>query len=323
MALYMRGVRATLFKCNRYLGSSFSSIASSDNCFNVKAPLSYSSVNFVPSLNKLSQRHFHVSRTHFEIVTVNCPQFAESISEGDVRWEKAVGDTVEADEAVAEIETDKTGIPIPSPSAGTIEALLVEDGSTVQPGVPLFKLNTDGSAAAPAPKVDAKVEPPKVEPPKPVDEKPVETSSVKTSPIPTEMPPVPKVPTAPLSDKPKPSKEVLGKKPVEASSDVPADIVTRTEHRIKMNRMRQRISQRLKDAQNTAAMLTTFNEIDMTNIIAFRNRYKDSFQKKHGLKLSFMSAFIKASTYALKVRYFSFNWRSLIIHNSIINYLPK
>merc|ERR1719427_938053 len=81
---------------------------------------------------------------------------------------------------------------------------------------------------------------------------------------------------------------------------VPITTSTRGESRVKMNRMRQRISQRLKDAQNTAAMLTTFNEVDMTNIIAFRKKYKDAFQKKHGIKLSFMSAFIKASTFALK-----------------------
>merc|ERR1719427_2102388 len=245
---------------------------------------------------KISNRWFHISGTRFEVVTVKCPPFAESISEGDVRWEKAVGDQVEVDDTVAEVETDKTGIPIPSPVAGTIEALLVEDGDTVQPGMELCKINTAGAgSSAPAPS-----KPAASEAPAPAAAAAPAPAAAAPTPVPTTPPPVPPTPKQPMQTHPTPPVAAV-KKPaaVAASADTSATS-SRTESRIKMNRMRQLISQRLKDAQNTAAMLTTFNEIDMTNIIAFRKRHKDAFQKKHGLKLSFMSAFIKASTYALK-----------------------
>ena len=253
-----------------------------------------------PVNNRLHQQWFHVSQPFFESVTVNCPAFAESISEGDVRWDKAVGDSVKEDDTVAEIETDKTSIPIPSPSAGVIEALLVEDGTTVTPGTPLFKINTEGSAAS-APAAE-----------KPKEDKPVETAS-SPSPaeekeeseppkIPESMPPPTPVPTTPLSTIKVSDIKVTPFS--QSESTVSASTAgTRSEHRVKMNRMRLRIAQRLKDSQNTAAMLTTFNEVDMSNIMAMRSKYKESFLKKHGLKLSFMSAFIKASAYGLKVYY--------------------
>lgn len=237
-------------------------------------------------------RSFQTSAISLESITVNCPAFAESISEGDVRWEKAVGESVDEDETVAEIETDKTSIPIASPSQGVVEELLVEDGSTVTPGTPLFKINTEGATSAP------KAEPADVPaPPTPTPATPPPPPT--TSEIPSTLPPAPPVPTQPLSSIPVASVPVT---PVSISTPVTASeqvVGARTENRVKMNRMRQRIAQRLKDSQNTAAMLTTFNEIDMTNIKALRNKYKDDFLKKHGIKLSFMSAFIKASAYAL------------------------
>ena len=251
---------------------------------------------------KLQQHWFHTSYPFFESVTVKCPAFAESISEGDVRWEKAVGDSVNEDDTVAEIETDKTSIPIPAPQAGVIEALLVEDGTTVTPGTPLFKLNTDGAAAAaekPKPP-DSTAPPPEsaAEPPS----KPVQPET-KTTPEPTKIPDTMPPPT-PVSTKPLSTIKVSDLKSTPPSQQHEPTAVsrdTRSESRVKMNRMRLRIAQRLKDSQNTAAMLTTFNEVDMSNIMAMRNKYKDAFLKKHGLKLSFMSAFIKASAYALKV----------------------
>merc|ERR1719427_586988 len=135
---------------------------------------------------KISNRWFHISGTRFEVVTVKCPPFAESISEGDVRWEKAVGDQVEVDDTVAEVETDKTGIPIPSPVAGTIEALLVEDGDTVKPGMDLFDVDTAGSGGDPTPKTPeptvTKVE---SEPAPKESTKPVPSSTPAVSPMPT------------------------------------------------------------------------------------------------------------------------------------------
>ncbi|XP_051502218.1 dihydrolipoyllysine-residue succinyltransferase component of 2-oxoglutarate dehydrogenase complex, mitochondrial-like isoform X2 [Myxocyprinus asiaticus] len=173
-----------------------------------------------------------------EVITVNTPAFAESVTEGDVRWEKAVGDTVSEDEVVCEIETDKTSVQVPSPAAGVIEELLVPDGGKVEGGTPLFKLKKGVSAIKPS-----------------------------------------VAPAAAAVD--------TGAKPA------------RSEHRVKMNRMRLRIAQRLKEAQSTCAMLTTFNEVDMSNITEMRKQYKDAFLKKHGIKLGFMSAFVKAAAYAL------------------------
>jgi len=289
MSLYLRCVRTTVSKCGRVWERSLPVVAGCRNySFATTSKLSQSKREELRIAN-ISNRWFHVSGTRFEVITVKCPQFAESITEGDVRWEKAVGDQVELDETVAEVETDKTGIPIPSPAAGSIEVLLVEDGATVQPGMDLFKINTSGSGAAAAPSTPA------AEAPTPAAAAPPPAAA----PVPTTTPPVPEVPKQPMASRPTPPVATV-KKPAAATVDTDAPTSVRSESRVKMNRMRQRISQRLKDSQNTAAMLTTFNEIDMTNIIAFRNRHKDAFHKKHGIKLSFMSAFIKASTYALK-----------------------
>nr|CAH7735917.1 unnamed protein product [Callosobruchus chinensis]CAH7766574.1 unnamed protein product [Callosobruchus chinensis] len=170
-----------------------------------------------------------------------------------------------------EIETDKTSMPVHCPAAGIIEEFLVKDGDTVKPGQDLFKLKMTGdapppkpAAAAPAPKPEAAAPPP---PP----------------------PPPPSAP-APKGDSKFP-----------ANRDYTKEITgTRTEQRVKMNRMRLKIAERLKEAQNVNAMLTTFNEIDMSNIMEFRKANLEAFQKKYGMKLSFMSAFLKASAYALQ-----------------------
>ncbi|KAJ8356371.1 hypothetical protein SKAU_G00191650 [Synaphobranchus kaupii] len=225
-----------------------------------------------------------------EVVTVNTPAFAESVTEGDVRWEKAVGDTVSEDEVVCEIETDKTSVQVPSPAAGVIEALLVPDGGKVEGGTPLFKLRKGaGVTKAPdTPQPSApKAEAPAATPPPPPS---------TTGPIPSSLPPVPPVPGQASSAKP-----VSAIKPtaVPAAPAGAAAKGSRSESRVKMNRMRLRIAQRLKEAQNTCAMLTTFNEIDMSNIQEMRKLHKDAFLKKHGFKLGFMSAFVKASAHAL------------------------
>ncbi|XP_052342167.1 dihydrolipoyllysine-residue succinyltransferase component of 2-oxoglutarate dehydrogenase complex, mitochondrial isoform X2 [Oncorhynchus keta] len=226
-----------------------------------------------------------------EVITVKTPAFAESVTEGDVRWEKAVGDSVKEDEVVCEIETDKTSVQVPSPAAGVIEELLVPDGEKVEGGQALFKLRK-GAVAAQAAEAPAAV----AAPPPPAAATPPSFAASAVGPIPTTMPPVPPVPGAAISATP-----VSAIKPTAAPAAV-ADgrgIPARTEHRVKMNRMRLRIAQRLKEAQNTCAMLTTFNEVDMSNISEMRKAYKDTFLKKHNIKLGFMSAFVKASAYAL------------------------
>merc|ERR1712088_1195586 len=222
-----------------------------------------------------------------EVKVIVCPAFADSISEGDIRWEKAVGDSVSEDEVLCEIETDKTSVPVPSPGSGVITELLVEDGSTVQPGAQLLKIQLGPGGAKPAAAPAA--------------------PAAAAAPIPTTPPPPPPRPAAPLAARPPPP-PMPPKAPAAGAAPVlrmpPADPTTeiagtRSEHRVKMNRMRMKIASRLKDAQNTNAMLTTFNELDMSAIMQLRKDNQDAFVKKHGIKMGFMSAFVKASAYAL------------------------
>merc|ERR1712117_428826 len=230
-----------------------------------------------------------------EVKEVVCPAFADSISEGDVRREKQVGDSVAEDDVLCEIETDKTSVPVPSPAAGVIEELLVEDGATVSPGTKLLKLKL-GAGGAPKAKPAAAAPPPPPPPP----------AAAAAAPIPTTPPPVPPMPATPKKVTPPPAP--MPPRPSAGAAPVvrmpPADPTkaiagTRSEHRVKMNRMRQKIASRLKEAQNTNAMLTTFNELDMSNIMQLRKENQDAFVKKHGIKMGFMSAFVKASAYAL------------------------
>merc|ERR1711881_666928 len=130
-----------------------------------------------------------------EVKVVVCPAFADSISEGDIRWEKAVGDSVTEDEVLCEIETDKTSVPVPSPAAGVIEELLVEDGSTVAPGAKLLKLKVGAGGAPSAPKPAAAApapEPVAAAPPPPA----------AAAPIPATPPPPPPKPAAPMASRP-------------------------------------------------------------------------------------------------------------------------
>jgi len=238
-----------------------------------------------------------------EVKVIVCPAFADSISEGDIRWEKAVGDSVTEDEVLCEIETDKTSVPVPSPAAGVIEELLVEDGSTVAPGAKLLKLKLGAGGAAAAPKpVAAAPEPVAAAPPPP----PPPAAAAAAAPIPATPPPPPPKPVAPMASRPPPAP--MPPRPAAGAAPVvrmpPADPTTeiagtRSEHRVKMNRMRLKIASRLKEAQNTNAMLTTFNELDMSNIMQLRKENQDAFVKRHGIKMGFMSAFVKASAYAL------------------------
>lgn len=249
-------------------------------------------------------RHLKTSISLLDIQIVHTPPFAESITEGDVRWDKEVGDKVELDEVIGEIETDKTALPINSPCAGVIEEFLVEDGDTVNKGDELAKINTSGAGAAPAaaPAAEAPTPPPPppaaaAAPPSPAPGAPEKLIS-RAAPTPAPPPPPAQAPRA--------AAPAVAAKP-SASSDIP--IVknaptrmtgTREESKVKMNKMRLRIAERLKDAQNTNAMLTTFNEIDMSAAMAMRSKHKDAFTKKHDLKLSFMSFFLKASAVALQ-----------------------
>ncbi|XP_019874295.1 dihydrolipoyllysine-residue succinyltransferase component of 2-oxoglutarate dehydrogenase complex, mitochondrial-like [Aethina tumida] len=199
--------------------------------------------------------------TRSEIKTVKVPEMAESVAEGDVKLIKKVGDHVAQDEVVMEIETDKTSVQVPAPGHGIIKELLVTDGQTIKPGAEVFTIDITG--VPPAKDQQA---------PSP------------GAPAPAAAAPAPQTkPAAPLPAMPTPS--------------IPTG--ARNDQRVKMSKMRQKIAQRLKESQNTTAMLTTFNELDMTNIIQFRKEVQDEFQKKYKIKLGFMSAFMKASAYAL------------------------
>lgn len=260
--------------------------------------------NLLP-LQQQRLQSLSTSSSLLEIQIVCTPPFAESITEGDVRWDKEVGDRVELDEVIGEIETDKTALPINSPCAGVIEEFLVEDGATIHKGDELAKINTGGGGEAPAPPA-----------PEPVSESPV---AAPPQPTVTQQAPEPgapeklisrsaatPAPSPPAAQAPRAAAPVAAK-PASSSSDVkvvkeaPKRVIgSREEVKVKMPKMRQRIAQRLKDAQNTNAMLTTFNEIDMSNAMAMRAEYKDLFMKTHELKLGFMSYFLKGSAVALQ-----------------------
>ncbi|KAF8875470.1 hypothetical protein CPB85DRAFT_548366 [Mucidula mucida] len=239
---------------------------------------------------------FHSSRL-LQAETVKVPQMAESITEGTLKsWSKQVGDSVEADEEVATIETDKIDVSVNAPQSGKIVELLASEEDTVTVGQDLFVLEPGEAGASSS-------SPP---PPKEEESKPQATSESAPpkeaeKPSTSEKQPAP----APQEKKPEPKKESKkeykkdSKK--ESAAPPPAPVAgARTETRVKMNRMRLRIAERLKESQNAAASLTTFNEIDMSSLMSMRKKYKDEIQKEHDVKLGFMSAFAKACALALK-----------------------
>lgn len=243
-----------------------------------------------------------------DVITVDGPAFAESISEGDIRWLKQKGDHVNEDELVAEIETDKTSVEVPAPQAGTIVELLVEDGAKVTAKQKLYKLQpgAGGGSSAPAKEESkpAAAAAPAASPP--ATPSPSSAPSTPSPPkpaageIPKSAPPVARPPSTPSSSTPVgavPVTRVVVPKGVDPSHAITG---ARDEVRVKANRMRMRIAQRLKDAQNTYAMLTTFNEIDMSSLIEMRKTYQKDFVAKHGVKLGMMSPFVRAAAYALQ-----------------------
>lgn len=214
----------------------------------------------------------------------------DSITEGTiVDLPVAPGDYVQADDVVVILETDKVSVDVRAPEAGSIVEILGEIDDVVEVGSPLYRMDTDaappeGSEEAPA--SDAATETPVAETPAPAAAAAAEVPPVAPT------PPKPAAQTPPPTPPPTP--------PSEQFPSATAFLGQRNERRTKMSRMRQRVAARLKDAQNTAAMLTTFQEVDMGNLMDMRKKYKDAFQEKHGVKLGFMSAFVKASTAALQ-----------------------
>ncbi|KAF8137416.1 hypothetical protein EV363DRAFT_662551 [Boletus edulis] len=230
----------------------------------------------------IMRAQFHASHL-LQAETVKVPQMAESISEGTLKsWSKQVGDTVEADEEVATIETDKIDVTVNASVSGTIVELLANEEDTVTVGQELFRIE----AGEVAPKEDKAPEPAQAEAPKPAE--------TKEQPTPPPAPSQKSTPDAPKE--PKAAKQE-SKPDTAASSQVPG---SRNETRVRMSRMRLRIAERLKESQNAAASLTTFNEIDMSSLMDMRKKYKDEVLKEHDIKLGFMSAFARACTLALR-----------------------
>ncbi|CZS95044.1 probable dihydrolipoamide S-succinyltransferase precursor [Rhynchosporium agropyri] len=225
---------------------------------------------------------------------VKVPEMAESISEGTLKqWSKQIGDYVEQDEEIATIETDKIDVAVNAPEAGTITEYLANEEDTVTVGQDLVRMELGGAPqggekekAGSEPKEAASKEKPTTSDPEP--SKNDESKPASSPPPPQEKKPEPKE-SPPKQTESKDSK----------TSSTPA-LGNREERRVKMNRMRLRIAERLKQSQNTAASLTTFNEVDMSSLMEFRKLYKDEVLKKTGVKLGFMSAFSRASVLAMR-----------------------
>jgi len=258
---------------------------------------------------------------------IRVPTLGESVTEATIgRWFKKPGDTVAVDEPLVELETDKVTIEVPAPSAGTLGEISAKDGETVAVGALLGQIN-DGAAGAAAKPAAAPAKAAAPPPPPSAAAAAPAAAAPKAPPPPTDAPLAPSVrkiaaetgidaATVPGSGKdgrvtkgdmlaaiekaasaPTPIHQPAAAVQVRAPS--PADDAAR-EERVKMTRLRQTIARRLKEVQNTAAMLTTFNEVDMSHIMAMRGQYKDVFEKKHGIKLGFMGFFTKACVQALK-----------------------
>ncbi|UTP39452.1 2-oxoglutarate dehydrogenase complex dihydrolipoyllysine-residue succinyltransferase [Phenylobacterium sp. LH3H17] len=246
------------------------------------------------------------------------PALGESVTEATVaRWTKKAGDAVRKDEILVELETDKVSLEVAAPADGVLSEINAEEGATVEPGAILGRLTEGAAGAKPAPAPKAEAAPAKAPEPAPAP-----------APTPKAEAPRPVAAAAPLAPS---AQRIVAENSLDASAiagsgkdgrvtkgdalaalearaaapapapapSAPREIHER-EERVKMTRLRQTIARRLKEAQNAAAMLTTFNEVDMSAIMALRNQYKDGFEKAHGVKLGFMSFFVKAVIHGLK-----------------------
>ncbi|MDO8983513.1 2-oxoglutarate dehydrogenase complex dihydrolipoyllysine-residue succinyltransferase [Cypionkella sp.] len=242
---------------------------------------------------------------------VMVPSLGESVSEATVStWFKKPGDVVKLDEMLCELETDKVSVEVPSPVAGVLTEILAPEGTTVAANARLAIVTEGAAGALAAPKAAAAVvaeaaaPAPAVAAAKDVENAPSAKKAMAEAGLSADQVQgtgrdgrVMKEDVARAA-----SAAPIAAAPAVAAiprAPVPADDAAR-EERVKMTRLRATIARRLKDAQNTAAMLTTYNEVDMSSIMSLRNEYKDIFEKKHGVKLGFMSFFVKACTHALK-----------------------
>jgi 2-oxoglutarate dehydrogenase E2 component (dihydrolipoamide succinyltransferase) len=259
---------------------------------------------------------------------IRVPTLGESVTEATIgKWFKKPGDAVAVDEPLVELETDKVTIEVPAPAAGVLGDIAAKDGDTVAVGALLGQIKEGAGGSAKPAVAPAATKLAASSTGKP-DEKSAKTKPIGAGPeqpVARDIPPAPSVrkmaaetgvdPSGVLgsgkdgrvtkgdmmaaieraASQPTP----VGQPAASMRAPSPADDAAR-EERVKMTRLRQTIARRLKDAQNTAAMLTTFNEVDMSHVMALRNQYKELFEKKHGVKLGFMGFFVRACVQALK-----------------------
>jgi 2-oxoglutarate dehydrogenase E2 component (dihydrolipoamide succinyltransferase) len=236
-----------------------------------------------------------------KMTDVNVPTLGESVSEATVStWFKKVGDTVAQDEMLCELETDKVSVEVPSPVAGVLTEIIAAEGETVSANARLAVVAEGASApAAKAAEKPAAVAPAATGA-KDVEDAPSAKKAMAEAGLNRDQVQgsgrdgrVMKEDVAKAASAPAPAPVAVPRAPVAA------DDASR-EERVKMTKLRQTIARRLKESQNTAAMLTTYNEVDMSEVMALRNQYKDQFEKKHKVRLGFMSFFTKACCHALK-----------------------
>ncbi|MGT2464966.1 2-oxoglutarate dehydrogenase complex dihydrolipoyllysine-residue succinyltransferase [Mesorhizobium atlanticum] len=264
---------------------------------------------------------------------IRVPTLGESVAEATVgKWFKKVGDAIAADEPWSSSKPTRVTVEVPAAGAGTLAEITVKEGETVNVGALLGSISAGGAAAAPATKPQAVAQASSPDAASSVKQAAAETAKVAgdVGPIePRTMPPAPaaakliaenNLSVDQLSGSGKRGQVLKGdvldaiakgapSQPAETPKAAPAPVVARApssaedaprEERVRMTKLRQTIARRLKEAQSTAAMLTTFNEVDMSAVMALRSKYKDVFEKKHGVKLGFMGFFTKAVTHALK-----------------------
>ncbi len=254
-------------------------------------------------------------------IEVKVPSLGESVSSATVgRWLKKPGEAVAQDEPLVELETDKVTVEVPAPKGGVLKDVLAEEGRDVEVGAVLARIEEGETAVATAPveteekaaaarKEEEEASPSSTEKPTPEKKKAPTEEPAAPTPAAGVKARISKAEALARMTRPRPSPAAPA---TQAGTPIPPpQQVVRTprrvppqdaerEERVKMSRLRMTIARRLKEAQNTAAMLTTFNEVDMTEVIALRQQYRELFQRKHGVKLGFMSFFVRAVTHALK-----------------------
>jgi 2-oxoglutarate dehydrogenase E2 component (dihydrolipoamide succinyltransferase) len=250
------------------------------------------------------------------LIEIKVPQLSESVAEATLlAWHKKVGEAVKRDENLIDIETDKVVLELPAPADGVLAKIIKGDGGTVKAGEVIATIDTEGKASASAPAAaQAKAAPAPVPAAKPAasaapampsarklaEEKGIDTAAVQGSGrggrvtkgdvLGATSPPAPEAPAAVKPSLPQPPapvsvEQILGNRP---------------EQRVPMSRLRARIAERLVQSQSTAAILTTFNEVNMQPVMELRKKYQERFEKEHGVRLGFMSFFVKAAVHALK-----------------------